>query len=295
MKATKNLWLKSVALLMLTAGVAHGQTEVIVTPANPQGWTIVNQRADSTVEVTASQPRAGTGSLEFVTNFATAGQDKVDYQLDWDPTIETNRTLANLTELAYEYYRDSAGSAVPAHLHPVLRLAWYHDGGTPGNVLDDSLGTMVYEEIYQGVNPVPGDTWDSNVIDFANDNLWVYCSNCGGNSGVVQNFNSTIQDWLSGPITGQGGDPVPPDFSQGNTFIWAVNMGVGSGCSNDLLMWTDQVRIAFGPQDDLIYNFEMDAPPMAPAVPVPSMSLAGMTILFLSLLFVFAYFQRRMV
>ena len=164
-------------------------------------------------------------------------------------------------------------------------MGWYHDGGTPANLADDSLGSFIYEEVYQGVNPVPVDNWDTNVIDFTNDNIWVFCSNCGGSSGVVQNFSSSLQDWQSGPITGQPGDPIPPDFSQGTSFIFSVSVGVGSGWSNDLLMWADQVRIAFGGQDDLIYNFEMDAPSL-PAVSIPALGKPGQLVLIFSMLLI---------
>jgi len=278
--------------LVLGAGTAFGQTEVVVTPTNPQGWAIANQRADSTVAITANQPRAGTGSLEFVTNFMTSGQDKVDFELVWDPIIETNRTLANLTELGYEYYRDSAASTVAAHFHPVLRMGWYHDGGTPLDISDDSIGSFIYEETYQGVNPVPVDSWDSNVIDFSSDNFWVFCSNCGGSSGVVQNFSNSLQDWQAGAITGQPGDPTPPDMSVGTTFIFSVNVGVGSGWSNDLLMWADQVRIGFGSQDDFIYNFELDAATLAP-IPIPVLGNAGMVFMILSMLTLLILMRKR--
>ncbi len=287
------IWATLSVLLLLASGNAYGQTEVVVTPTNTQGWLIANQRADSTVVITANTPRAGNGSLEFVTNFATSGQDKVDYQLTWDPTVETGRTLANLSALAYEYYRDSAASTVAAHFHPVLKMGWYHDGGTPLDLSDDSAGTFVHEEVYQGVNPVPVDSWDINTIDFSNDNFWVYCSNCGGSSGVVQSFNNTLQDWQAGPITGQPADPTPPDMSVGTTYIFFVGIGVGSGWSNDLLMWSDQVRIGFGAQDDYIYNFESYSNPPLVATSIPSLNTVGKVLLILSMLLIFALLRNN--
>ncbi|GAB4193336.1 MAG: hypothetical protein Tsb002_23750 [Wenzhouxiangellaceae bacterium] len=236
------------------------QTEVVVTNANPQGWAIANQRNDSTVDITVNQPRSGTGSLEFVTTFVTPGQDKVDFELLWDPTLFPGRTLAALSNLSFEYHRDS-GSAVGGAFHPVLRLRWANDGGTPADPNDDTFGQLIYEEIYQGVNPVPVDAWDTNTIALAGDNFWMFCNDCGGgSSGVVQNFSTTLSDWLAGPITGQPGDPVPPDLSQGTTFIFGINTGIGSGWGNDLLMWADNIRIGFGAADDLIYNFEGPTP-----------------------------------
>lgn len=258
----KLMW-RSLLLLGITASLAWAQTEVLVTTANPQGWLVANQRNDSAVDITTNQPRSGSGSLEFVTTFVTPGQDKVDFELLWDPAIFPSRTLAALTNLSYEYYRDSAGSAVAGQFHPVLRLRWYNDNGTPADMMDDTTGQLIFEEIYQGVNPAPVDAWDANVIDLAASNFWMFCNDCGGgSSGVVQNFGTTLNDWLAGPVTGQPGDPVPPDLSIGTTFIFAVNSGVGSGWGADLLMWVDNVRIAFGAADDFVYNFEgpvMDA------------------------------------
>lgn len=286
-------WVVLSVLLLLTAASVNGQTEIVVTPTNPQGWAIANQRADSTVEITPTQPRAGNGSLEFVTNFVTSGQDKVDYEFSWDPAVETGRTLANLSQLAFEYYRDSATSTVSASLHPALRVGWYHDGGTSLDLTDDSWGSLIYEEVYQGVNPVPVDSWDSNVIDFSNDNFWAFCSNCGGSSGVVQNFNTSLQDWQVGQITGQPGDPTPPDMSIGNTYIFSINVGVGSGWSNDVLMWVDQVRIGFSAQDDFIYNFEIDSNPPLVATAISTIGQIGRGILILSMLVMFLLVGRH--
>jgi len=44
-------------------------TEIIVTQGNLQGWAIANQRSDSNTQITGTQPRSGSGSLEFTTNF----------------------------------------------------------------------------------------------------------------------------------------------------------------------------------------------------------------------------------
>ena len=274
-----------VVFLWVSLSVAQAApTEVIVTPGNLQGWAIANQRSDSNAQITGVQPRSGDGSLEFRTNFTTAGQDKVDFELVWDPTVFPARTLNNLSFLSYEYYRDSTGSNVAAHFHPVLRLGWYNDSGTPLNTGDDTLGFLIYEEIYQSVNPVPVDTWDINSIDFTNHNFWMYCIDCDTSaatvSGVVQNFNTTLQNWKAGPVTGNPGDPVPPDLSQGTTYIFSVNTGIGSGWNNDVLMFVDNVHFAFGANDDFNYNFELKAAPRA----VPLFSPLGLLALLLLLL-----------
>lgn len=248
-------------------------------PANPQGWVVANQRSDSTVAITGNQPRAGNASLEFETNFATAGQDKVDYQLTWLPTDYPNRLLNNLQNLEFEYYRDSAGSAVAGHLHPALRLYWVNDNN--GTI---THGVLVYEEIYQGINPVPQDNWDTNVINLNTANFWMYCSDCGGGtSGFVQNFTTTLQTWKTAVVTGQTGDPTPPNLSQGTTYIAGINTGVGSGWGGNVKMWVDQIRIGFGAQDDTLYNFELNAAG-ATATAVPSLNFYGLMLLVIGLL-----------
>jgi len=276
--------------LVLSFNVFALPTEVIVTTANPQGWMIQNNRADSSVNITASRPRSGNGSLEFVTNFVTPGQDKVDYELAWDPMVFPNRTLNNLSDLSYEYYRDSAGSTVAGQFHPVLRLGWYNDAGTPLNTVDDTYGQLVYEKIYQGVNPVPVDTWDINIINLNTHNFWMYCSVCtGGASGAVQNFGSTLQNWKTGPIVGIGADPVPPDLSQGTTYLFSVNTGIGSGWGADVLMSVDNIRLGFGVNDDFIYNFEIPSQPAA----VPLFNQSGLIAMIFSLFLITVIFQRK--
>jgi len=275
--------------LLINFSILAIPTEIIVTTANPQGWMIQNNRADSSVNITTNRPRSGNGSLEFVTNFATPGQDKIDYELAWDPTVFTNRTLSNLSNLSYEYYRDSAGSTVPAHFHPVLRLGWYNDAGTPANTIDDTYGQLVYEEIYQGVNPVPVDSWDINTINLNTHNFWMYCGFCiGGASGIVQNYGVTLQDWKAGPIVGIGADPVPPNLSQGTTYLFSVNTGIGSGWGADVLMWVDNINIGFGISDDFIYNFEVLAP-----TAVPIFNKFGLMAMMFALLLLMLILQRK--
>ncbi len=259
------------AALVLSAPVSQAATaNIVVTPSNLQGWAIANQRADAQVAITTNQPRSGLGSLQFDVQFTTPGQDKVDFDYAWNPANFPTRLLSTLTALEYEYYRDSAQTTVAPHLHPALRIGWYNDGGTPTDTSDDTQGRLIYEDIYQGIPTAPQDQWVPRSIDPATTRLWMYCNWCvGGTTGVVQNFNLTLNDWLSGPQTGLPGDPIPPDLSQGTTYVWSVNVGVGSGWNGDLRMYVDNVRLAFGPGDDQRFNFEPDAVAATPqAIPI---------------------------
>lgn len=250
---------------LLYGNLSAAPTEVIVTIANPHGWSVQNDRADSDVSITANNPRSGDGSLEFNTTFVTAGQDKVDYQLDLDPATFTNRILNNLTDLSFEYYRDSVNTSIPAHFHPALRLGWYNDFGTPLDTSDDTSGFLIYEEIYQGVASVTENSWVSKTINFGADNFWMFCNPCSGGTGVVPIFTLTLDEWKVAP-------PIhalnPTDFTVGNTYIFAVNTGIGSGWGGDVKMWVDNIRISFGASDDFNYNFEINEPSNAVAVPL---------------------------
>ncbi len=285
--------LKTALLMCLSPALALSQTEIVITPGTG-GWMPANVRADTTISITTTQDRPGTVSsqgdsaIEFVTQFMTAGQDKADYQLIWQTSMGSIdfpfRTLPNLTALSYEYFRDS-GSAVGPVLHPVLRLVWLHDSNTPADPLDDTFGSFIFEAVYQPGFPgsVTTDNWVSN--DLLNAEFWVFCSDCdpgaGVASGVVQNFDLTLADWLTGPQMGAGGDPVPPDFSVGTTYVVGINTGVGSGWNADLQMYSDNVRIAFGAGDDLLYNFEDNPLVSLAPVTVPILNPAGLAVLVL--------------
>ncbi len=297
---TKNNWIVFFTIIILTTSNGlMAQIETVSTTIAPAGWLPANVRADSTVAVTTTQARAGQisslgdSSIEFNTQFVTAGQDKADYQLIWQTSPTSinfpNRTLNNLTQLSYDYYRDSS-SAVAAILHPPLRLAWLHDSGTPADPTDDTYGFFIYEAVYQPGfgGTIVTDSWISE--DVFSAEFWLFCSDCDPSaavaSGVVQNFDLTFADWLSGPQVGAGGDPTPPDFSNGTLYIVGMNTGVGSGWSADSLMHVDNIRIAFGGADDLVFNFEDDDSAFAlpPPVAVPAINNYGYLILFLLLL-----------
>ena len=105
-------------LLALALPQIAAAANTIVTPANPDGWAPTDVRTDATVGITADQPRSGLGSLKFTTNTVTPSQDKADFTKTW--TIPS-RTLGALSDVSYEFYRDSS-STTAAHFAPVLRL-----------------------------------------------------------------------------------------------------------------------------------------------------------------------------
>ncbi len=270
-------WLGVASVLVSSAPTpplrpASAPTQIVVSPSNPHGWTQANKRADSDSFLSGATPYTALspalGSLEFVTHFTTPGQDKVDFRLIWEdpgtPGVDfPGRRLDTLSHLAYAYYRASAGTTVASHFHPPLKLYWYNDGNTPTNPQDDTYGLLIYEEVYQDwgtFTPIPEDVWVQRTIDLRQADFWMYCMDCdpgpGTASGAVQNYDTSLPEWLSGPVTGLPGDPTPPDLSQGRTYVLGVEVGVGSGWNGDVRMFVDGLRIAFGPTDDVLYNFE---------------------------------------
>ncbi len=230
--------------------------EVEITPQFPNGWESVNVRADALVEMSKNQPLFGDGSLLFATDTQTPGQDKADFQYLWQQSTSAidfpNRILGNLSSLNYAWYRDST-STTAAHLTPVFRLNFYDDAGTVGDLSDDVLGILVWEGIYNGYNMPTEDSWE--IVDMMNDNFWVYVSQSAQGSGVIENFNATLDDWINN--TPQGQPSNPQIVLSANTYIIGVNVGVGSGWNNSFLGYVDAVRVAFGGADDTLYNFEV--------------------------------------
>lgn len=239
-------------LTVLLVGLTGQALAVVVTTAAPDGWAAVNVRADATVAITTAQPRAGNGSLEFTTNSVTPGQDKADLQKLWDASSFPARTLAGLTALSYEYYRASS-STTANHFAPVFRL--YVADATVGSPTFGKFALLIWEPVYNSAAPIPTDQWVTQNI--LNGKFWMFVP--GGQSipsGVVQNYNATLSDWLAGGVTGQPGDPAPINIDA-NTLVVGVNVGVGSGWGATFRGFVDNVTLQWG-ADEVHANFEVD-------------------------------------
>lgn len=239
----------------IALGVAAPAAAVVVTPSTPDGWAPANVRTDATVAITTAQPRSGVGSLEFTTNTITPGQDKADYEKKWDPINFPARTLSGLTALSYEYYR-AGSSTTAAHLAPVLRL--YVADVTPASPTFGKYALLIWEPAYNGTMPtppVPTDQWITQNI--LNGKFWMFVP--GGQSipsGVVQNYNVTLNDWITGAPVGQPGDPAPINIDA-NTLVFGINVGVGSGWGATFRGFVDNVTAQWG-NDEVHANFEPD-------------------------------------
>ncbi len=221
----------------------------------PNGWEAVNVRDDAIVELSQNQPLFGDGSLLFATDTQTSGQDKADFQNLWQQSTSgidfPNRTLGNISNLNYAWYRDSSSTTTP-HFTPVFRLNFYDDGGTPGDLSDDVLGVLVWEGVYNGYNTPIEDSWE--IVDMMTDNFWVFVSQSANGSGVVPIYNMTLDDWINSSNVVSGNLDIT---LTANTYIIGINVGVGSGWGSTFLGYVDTVRIAFGGSDDTLFNFEL--------------------------------------
>ena len=235
--------------------------EVIITPADPKGWSTANVRDDAVVEINNINPLFGDGSLMFITDTQTNGQDKADFEFIWQQSLvnidHPNRTLGNITRLSYAWYRSSE-STTADHLIPVFRVYFYDDNNTPTDFNDDVTGFLIWEGVYNGFASPVNNSWEW--VDLFDDNFWVFVSsNPQGNTGVIQNFNVSLDEWINNSPNGQPGDPQIS--LSASTWILGVNVGVGSGWGNTFTGFVDAVRLGFGPIDDVLYNFEFCQPP----------------------------------
>ncbi|MCX7553797.1 hypothetical protein OS175_07900 [Marinicella sp. S1101] len=232
--------------------------EVEVTPLFPNGWEAVNVRDDAMVMQSNNQPLFGDGSLLFATDTVTNGQDKADFQLLWQQSASVidfpGRTLGNISDLNYAWYRDAASTTI-AHFTPVFRLTFYDDNNTPTDLTDDVSGVLVWEGVYNGYSDPVEDSWE--LVDMMADNFWAFVSFNGQNTGtgVIQNYNVSLDDWINQSPQGQPGDPQIN--LSADTLIIGVNVGVGSGWGNSFLGYVDAVRVGFGEEDDTLFNFEV--------------------------------------
>ena len=235
-------------VLLVSSNSILAFDEVRITPNTPLGWESANLRDDAIVEINDNQPLFGGGSLMFATDTVTSGQDKGDFQFIWQQSIDAidfpDRILGNISELSYFWYRD-ANSTTAAHFTPVVRLSFYDDAGTPQDFNDDKTGFLIWEGIYNGINPAATDSWQ--LSDIINGNFWAFVSG----EGVVADFDVTLDDWVT------GNHPNGSLSLSTNTNIIGLNIGVGSGWNNSFIGYVDAVRLSFGEVDDVLYNFEL--------------------------------------
>ena len=167
--------------IALAAASAQAAT---VTPADLQGWTPANVRANGSVAIAATYAPAGEqGSLEFNTHTLVNGQDKADF------AHSLNGTLGGLLDggLSFDYLVDSSSTS-PQHLAPALRLLFRNDAG--------KSGYLIWEDVYNGgstLDSVDKDQWVANNI--LGGNFWMRTFSPGF---TVEQYGVTLAGWAGG-------------------------------------------------------------------------------------------------
>lgn len=156
--------------------------------------------------------------------------------------------LSELTELSFDWYRDSTSGAW-AHLTPALRVTiWDPDVGTHGGTYQ-----LVWEGVYNGYAnqrgfAVPVDQWVHANITNDNfwrvpiyiDGVWVGPTYCSQNPSECYDYRRGLDDWGFGP----------------NARIVGLSVGVGGGWNADYHGFVDDVALAFQGRRKKVWNFE---------------------------------------
>ena len=232
--------------VMLLAGVAPAfaiDVTSLASDGSPDVWqdgTSNNQtRNGGTATISSEQSLDGDGALRLYTPDSTGKAT----------ALFTGSTplgdLEALSEISYQYYRDSS-STNPGAQAPALRL--YVSDGQGRN------GILIYEPAYNGVDPIPEDSWQTVFADLDNGNWWLF------EGGVFENFGLTLDDWLSDDVFAGPGGPKS-GFGE-NALVLGIDVGIGSGWAGEALAYVDNVLISFVVDDQAqstVWNFQAAA------------------------------------
>ena len=243
----------SAAALLALLACAQPAAAAIVTSNDPMGWQASNIRGNGTAAITSTYPDAGGGSLQFST---TGGGDKADFTDTWG--IKASRTLGSLTNLSYQFYRDSS-STTSAWLAPAFRLSYF-------DAQRNESGYLIYEPVYNGYPTsgpgVPTDAFIS--IDMTGANFWMRAFSPGR---TIDAYDVTLAQWAAGAKPAANADVL-----SASTYIYGIEVGVGSGWNGTFNGAVDNVSVSFG-ADTIASNFET----AATSVPEPaSLALLGL-------------------
>jgi len=137
-------------------------------------------------------------------------------------------------------------------IHFFEEAFFYDNGGTPTDASDDVLGILVWKVVYNGFNVPATDIWQ--LVDITTDIFWIFVSQSAQGSGVIHNFNATLDDWINNSPQGQ---PADPSISlSADTYIFGAIIGIGSDWGSSFNGYVDAIRVAFGSADDTLFNFE---------------------------------------
>jgi hypothetical protein len=217
----------SAALTALFAATGYSST-IVITPGNPQGWSLQNQRGTGMGVIDGVYPRSGDGSIKLNTS---ASGDKADFE---NHSFTSSLSSVSGSTLGFDYYRNSV-STTSAALAPVMRLEFVKISGTTA-----SFGNLIWESYYQ-TNPqgqaVAVDSWTH--ADTTSGFFWLKYAGMP----AVAEYNRDLAFWLT-------------DSRVGDVTIYGTDVGVGSGWTGTFAGAAD--NITFGGNT---YNFETTAAP----------------------------------
>ena len=235
-------------------------------PAGPvyigsSGWSYHNVKPDGSIGIRTDLPRLGNGSV-WMKSTSPSGKADIEF-------IGQFGKLGDLQTLKYDWYRKSSSTAAQ-HLHPVLRL--YIDADGDSETKNDR-GYLVFERAYnQGLGAVPVDQWVTEDLMDPNyngsgsgANFWQRKIGPPGVSYDTADNWQPIQVWQS--ATGFTPSPNGLTFNA-NSLVLGINLGIGSGWSNQFEGAVDNVIIGFGGSSPftLTANFEVVPEPATMAL-----------------------------
>jgi hypothetical protein len=184
--------------VFLAVGAAAAATTVVVTPANPQGFSTADTRPGGAVDfVVDSTTPSGIGALHLTTD--STNQAKAQY------IKEVNLPLSDVTELSY-YTKQNSASFPDGD--PSFQLIVNLNGD------DGGYTTFVFEPYENGGGVVPG-TWQSWDVDAGQ--MW--------SSRTVICGTNTITAGAGGPPFYELGDI---EAACPNAVVIGIGVNVGS-------------------------------------------------------------------
>ena len=244
----------AVPVLFLAALAPAGAQTVIVTSpvgtvTNPGGpdlndpfafdtWLRNNVRGGSTVGISSNYARSGNGSAYMSGTIASTS--KADMEYYFGGQYISPFALGSLSQASYDYLRSSSSTAA-AHLAPSLRFMIDEDGnlGTSGD-----RGLLIYEPIYNGVSSIGTDVWNTGLVT-STTNLWWRQFSPGF---TVEDYGVTLADY-------QGGVTVGNRTISGNSLVYGLSTGIGSGWDGTYDGAVDNVNVTYD-NSDVTFNFE---------------------------------------
>ncbi|MBC7526225.1 MAG: hypothetical protein H7308_01610 [Chthonomonadaceae bacterium] len=200
------------------------------TPIGSSGWVYTNVRTDGAIGINGTIPRSGNGSVAMSTSSST-GKADVEYQ-------GILGTLGNLNSLSYDYYRKGS-STTTNWLAPSLRIYVDADGNMEST---NDQGYLIFEPVYNnGNSAVVTDAWVStDVFNYsgAGQSANVWLRQFGVGTDAV--YNRTLQGWIAGQS-----DAGFMTLS-GDSLIYGLSSGVGSGWAGTFDGAVDNINIGFG-------------------------------------------------